>query len=298
MCHGYSKDISRYNDIHYGTCFHLYMQVLAQTNGDHDAAQKAAIKCWVDKENIITRSKKEYIDLYFLMYSIEKFHKQYGHNTPISFEGFSFHRNSQDIPFVEQKLVLPYYQSDEFDLNIVGTVDCLGSIGQAFVLLDYKTTSAYDSTDFFSKYEISNQMLLYTWVIRQMIKLNPNSELAEIFSQHPAFGCTIMGAFHKKGNVVFQRGPIMYFPERRMEMFENALYAKLDTILRMCKKFIRTPNVNTYEGLVNGTCKMYGAAGCDFVQACLTSRLDDEMAVLNASFNKSPYNPLTTHEDI
>lgn len=303
ICDGFNQDIGRFNDIHFGTCFHLYMQTLAQTKGDHTAALTKAIECWNKKlPELIVKATKKHIDLVFLANTIQQFKSTYSRSGKADWwdniENFHYYRSQDDVPFVEQKLVLPYFTSDAFDLVIVGTIDALGWIGDSLCLLDFKTTSSWDVDEFFGKYEVSNQMLLYTWMLNYFAKTEPNKLIGSIFNKHPAFGCSIFGIFHKKGEVNFRRSPIIYFPEHRIQKFEEALAVKLGSIVQLCSLYVKNPSRKQYDGLVNGTCKMYGAAECPYTVACTSTRDEDEEAVLEAKYGRTPYNPLATHEDI
>lgn len=303
MCDGFNYDISKNNDVHYGTCFHLYVQTLAQTKGNHTVALSKALTCWMNKVNhLFIKPHKQYIDAMFLGQTLQQFYSTYSRSGKPDWwnniEHFHYYENEEGIPFVEQKLILPYFTSAAFDLVIVGTIDALGWIGDSLCLLDFKTTSSWDVDEFFSKYEVSNQMLLYTWIIRHFATKYPTSTLGRIFTKHPAFACAIFGIFHKKGEVNFRRSNLIFFPEHRLQCFEEALSTKLGEILMLCQEYVRNPKVKHYDGLVNGTCKMYGAAECPYIQGCTADAGLDEDIILEARYGRTPYNPLATHEDV
>lgn len=303
ICDGYNQDIGRYPDVFFGTCFHLYVQTLAQTKGNHTEALSKALTLWTKKQNIlIPRDRKDYINAMFLAQTIQQYYATYSKSGNPEWwdniEHFHYYRNPDGVPFVEQKIILPYFRSPLFDLIVVGTIDALGWIGQALCLLDFKTTSNYDPEKYFSKYEVSNQMLLYTWMLRYLANNYPDSYFGEIFRKHPGFGCAIFGIFHKKGEVNFKRSNIIFFPERQMQAFENALTIKLQQILQICNNYVNNPKLKHYEGLVNGTCKMYGAAECPYVCGCTAMKAEDEEVIIEAKYGKTPYNPLETHEDV
>lgn len=307
ICDGYvpyGKDIGDYNDVHYGTCWHLYRQVLAATGGNHYKALVEAMGCWHKKEaQLISRGKhKNYITKDFLGGTILNFSNQYkmSADNPSwwnSVGNFSYFIRKDGSAFTEQKIQFPYYSCDSFDLILVGTIDALGFINDSFVLLDDKTTSSYDIDDFFAKYKSSNQMMLYTWMIRKLSEMYPESELGQIFTDYPNFSTSIFGVFHSAKEVQFKRSPLITFNHRQMESFEAALVIKLAEIQELCHNFVNHPTYKHREGFINGMCLPYGSP-CPYVAACTSESEEDEEATLKAMFQQKPYNPTQTHEDL
>ncbi len=307
ICDGYvprGRDIGDFTDVHFGTCWHLYRQVLAASKGDWSLAMVKALSCWEAKEKqLIMRSKtKAYVTKDFLAQTILNFQNRYMHIADNEswwdkVDGFSYFKFENGIPFTEQKIQFPYYVGEDFDLILVGTLDALGFIGDSFILLDDKTTSSWDVEEFFEKYRSSNQMMLYTWMVRQLSNMYPESQLGKIFSQYPNFGTAIYGIFHSAKEVNFKRSPIMFYNERQLASFEAVLAEKLQDVIRICSEFIMYPKLRNKTGFVNGMCKAYKNE-CPYVNACCADTEDDEESMLYAQFEVKPYNPVLTHEDI
>lgn len=294
-----------YNDVHYGTCWHLFRQELALTRGDWKAAQLKALECWFEKKNMVVRSKKEYCNDIFLMQTIAAFVDRYKlKDNPDAWnniEGFTYidkFGETEKIALVEQKVALPIYSCDMFDIILCGTLDGIGVIGDTMVIFDDKTTSAWRVDEYFAKYWTSPQMMLYSWMLRTLATNAPDSLIGQCLTKYPGFAIAIFGVFHSAANgVSFRRGPLIQFSDRQINEFEFALKSKIDRIAEMiANDHIGIPPDR--DGFVNGSCNLFGASPCEFIQACTSQSYEDEIAVLDSNYKRKPYNPLETHEDI
>lgn len=293
MIDGYSSNLT-FADLHFGTCWHKFRQELALTENPETSMVNALAK-WGKNGDPIAKLKKGYLNKIFLLNAINNFRYRYQDHIE-GIEEFYYARDNEGKRLVECKFSIPLYSSDEFDLMGVGTLDAVGMINDTAIIMDDKTTSFYDSIEFFRKFETSVQMQFYTWALAKIAKEKPESVIGRLINSKPGFGIAIFGVFYNEKTVNFRRSDIITFSQSQREIFEFALKAKINEIVDIIKTFHIDPKWMVRDGFVNGSCRMYGAVECEFLNACYSGELEE--GILSSNFTKREYNPLLTNEEL
>lgn len=287
---GYHRPLNR-NDVHFGTAWHKFRELRAKLKGDVVTPMNEAMNLYESKT---VTADKPYITSDFLMGSILQFTSRYRDWDNV--EGFSYLRDSSDTPLVEQQFAIPVVDNEFFTLVICGTLDAIGIIGDTVVILDDKTTSFWKPDEYFQKYTVSPQMLLYTWALKRLQELFPNSPVSLALAQKPFFAISIFGVFHSKSGVEFQRSPLIQFSPHQLTEFSRALDESIATVEDLCFDYVRGNLNPVKDGFVNGTCKLYGASACEYLHCCTAPTAQDESVLLENSFDRKAYNPLDRDE--
>jgi hypothetical protein len=276
---GYRKDI-RYNDTEYGSAFHRFISTWKQT-GDLQEGLQAGQKYFTSREWTIRQGKK-YLTKEHLYQTCMGYWCKY--------EKDEFQTLTHDgKPLVELKFAIPYYTDDHVEILLEGTIDdlCKNSRG-CYAIRDYKT-SAKDGDDkiddYLRGYELSTQLMYYTYAVQWYAQKYPNSIFAEFAKTR--FACFIDGIFlcGAAKPATFARSD-MIWPDKKMEEFERLLQGACRKISGIVKAGVRPDR----EGMINGYC--FGHFKCPFFGVC--SSADDMIAdaVLAQRFIQVPYEPL------
>jgi len=285
---GYTK-IVQPNDLVFGSAFHCFAKVKDET-GDEMTALAEAVSYYRKTPKYI-KPKKEYLDENYLTSTCLSLSSAF---TPDIYDIVRFDNGK---PFVEQRIAYPYYVTPERDIEVVlcGTLDKLmfNRVAGFYVISDYKTTSLWNSQQYFEIYSLSTQLMMYKLLLTLYAKLLPEVSLLQKVSTQP-LGCLIEGVFIQPSKSArFERSEVYWFSQEKMEEFERGLHLFIQEKLVPA---IRAPNERLYrEGILNGSCeRVFGR--CDFAGVC-ESEGERRDEILNEEFGRMAYNPLT-HGDV
>ncbi len=273
------KEIAAEARLVYGIAVHKYIDTMYKTKCDVGAATKAAKKAFsmakVDDRKAMHLSDERHLlstCMWIWSHWIENdstFEVLMLNNEPASEITFS-------IKIYEDEFIIVYLK---------GTLDILGQFkGGCFAVKDWKTTSNWDTKNYFTQYEMSKQLRVYTLACKTMAELEPDSVLGKI-------GATKMGAVidaiflkpNSNENVI-ERSTVYQFPNEDIAAFKQTI---IDYCVRLSGYIQR--NEFPKEGILNGACD--GKWGkCAFWNVCKNNDMIGGL-ILKRDFRIAPFDP-------
>jgi len=189
-------------------------------------------------------------------------------------------------PATEINFRILFYEDDFIQVYLCGTIDKLGKIqGGCYSIGDWKTTSSWNTDEYFVQYDLSRQLRIYTLAMKMMARLEPDSILGKI-------GASKMGAFidaiflnTDPNKVVCERSTGYSYSDKELDEFEGMLK-------KFCLTLSTAVSMNEWpkQGILNGTCvRQFGK--CPFWNVCKAPGHIAELVLKRDFFIKS-YNPL------
>lgn len=309
---GYRQAINTI-DVQYGLAFHAFVARMKLGNGDFSAAIREAKELFAKPS--IMKTKKVYMTEQHLLKTCMDYWTQVAMvdewktviheiqilNTPENPEVIG----SKLEPLVELKFALPYYQDDEVEVMLCGTIDdiCRKGDNGIYAIRDYKTTSSWNIREYMEGYRLSPQLIFYVFIMQLYAKHYPDSIVAKIVgASGMQLGAMIEGIFLKgeAKSPEFVKSEIFYYKAQQMEEFKFILDCKIKEIVEMIWSLKESESMNgTYTppryGMLNGSCTtIYGQ--CKFADACSANDSRAREHVLNNNFIVKAFNPLTYNE--
>ena len=282
-------EIATPNDIVFGNCFHDFVAEYRRNPDDFEAAVK---KGWAFRDTVshlYTKYRKEFLD-------------DFAYFRTVCFS-WSMEHSSWDTVMIDGKPCaelgwsLPFYYGTHVDVSLCGTVDdiCLHKDNPGVIAIrDYKTTSATDAQDYFAKYRLSGQLMMYYYGLTRSCEAarmkHPASQLAKLWLDAPSRFVFIEGIFLNKEpfKCKYQTSDAFEITPDRIAEFEALL-------LNICKRLDVPAGFNhPREGLVTRACESEGyGRQCTFFEVCAARTPEDAQFMLQSMFAKdSEYNPL------
>lgn len=266
-----AKEISA--DIEFGSAFHKFRKIMRETNGNYNLAVAAAIEHMEKKQDaIVKKNKKKLMTKPYLLKICLDYWETWA---PDNFKVLRLNPETLQIEttgtgkamFLEVKFDLPYYEDDDVKIIICGTIDEIGKFDNGcFSIADAKTTSSYDAKEYFKSYEMSSQLMMYSWVIREYKRRFPDNPLSQLNFQIGAF---IDGIFLKseEEGAEFKRSEVFQFKDAQLDEYEVLMKAQ---IFKLVNNIKQRPNLPLREGMFCGTCQneKYRSL-CEFWNACV-----------------------------
>lgn len=273
--------------VQYGSAFHLFISHWYNTY-DVDASIARAIKCYSQ----VSIPEKDFRTVGHLVSVCTAYLDTYGKSDwiePI--------RLKSGKPFVEYTFKFVIYEDDELVIILFGKIDLVGKFKGKVIVTDHKTTAAYNPVEYLEGYQLSSQMMLYTWVLSktaELIARNKRSvlskddmKLAESFRNPYA---VIDGIFLQKPSIRnennpparFLRSEIIDYSSKR-GMFWSLLCARINDIVRWEREGY------SKDGMLNKSCDGKWGKPCMFHKACKQTAPEDEQAILDTEFNFLAY---------
>lgn len=285
---GYKSPLNT-NTIEFGSAGHLFLSMMAVTNGNLAISLVAARKYFAETKMEIDPKKKYLDDLKLCSVCVAYWsHLQ---NT----DQFKILTNELNEPAVEVTFSNKFYEDENYIILLEGTIDKIGKFdGGAFALGDYKfTTLPYETgvyrqrkmAEYFKQHEMGTQLRFYRYNIELKAKLEPSPLLDEI-TKRP-IGCFIDAIFTSSAEQEFKRSRIFFFPDEDMLEFENMLKAFCSLVITILKQDTLPPR----HGVLNGACAG-GWRPCNFIDVC---NAPDDIArehVLHNNFIQAEYLPI------
>lgn len=282
-------EIATPNDIVFGNCFHDFVAAYRKNPDDFEGAVK---KGWAFRETVArlyTKYRKEFLD-------------DFAYFRTVCFSWSMEHTPWETIiidgnPCAELGWSLPFYSGEHVDVSLCGTVDdiCVHKDNPGVIAIrDYKTTSASDVGDYFSKYRMSGQLLMYYYGLTRScedaIKRKPDSKLANMWLGAQSRFVFIEGVFLNKEafKCKFTTSDAFEVTPERVTEFEGLL-------MSICKRLdVPAGHQHIREGLVTRACESEGyGRQCSFFEVCAARTHEDAQLMLQSMFAKDEdYNPL------
>jgi len=191
-------------------------------------------------------------------------------------------------PATEQTFEILWYEDDNIVVYLCGTIDSVGKfIGGVYAIRDWKTSSSWDTKGYFSQYERTRQLPIYTIACKRMARDQPDSVLGKI-------GASKMGAFidaiflnSDMNKTSFGRSNIYSYTDQYLERVEHMI----DDQCKRLSMAIKTGYI-PQEGLINGTCQhaLYNKK-CFLWNVCKANDMVAKIG-LERDFIKKPFDPL------
>jgi len=255
----------------YGTAFHVFRAVLRKT-GNTNLALQAAIEKY---SKIPAPPASEYRDMKHLSLTcLDYIEKVYRRDTiiPLEFNG---------EVLIEQKFSYEYYESDVLKVHLCGTVDELGQVEgtDQLVIADCKTTSVYNTDDYFRQYEMSPQLKFYVMMCQDRLKLKN-------------VGAVIDGVFlNATRPTQFKRSDMFNYTDKQIDNLRtmiNRLIADIEDAIRTGEWSQNITQCNSCVYTPDKLCKYFR----------LYSVQDEELRehFLQRDFVQKTYDPMTFDE--
>lgn len=274
-------------EIEFGSAFHLFVKSFKLNGGNYNIAMKEA-KEYFASVPIEYSKYKQWMDEAFLLSVCFNWGESMANDDLIT---LSIDGN----PLVEQKFALPYYVDDEVEVLLCGTIDDIARKGKdgAYIIRDYKTTSAWEHEEYLNRYRLSPQLMFYKFIIQLYAQLYPQSLFTDIVARD--FGCQIEGIFLKNGNQkagtkpssTIKRSEVFFFKQEQMTEFKRLLDAKIMSVVAQTKQWLKDGARPDRYGMLNGSCY-----GCPFDISCGAPDAVAAGHMLRNNFQQKPYNPL------
>lgn len=192
-----------------------------------------------------------------------------------------------DIPCSEFNFSIKYYEDDYIIVYLEGTLDNLGQIkGGCYAIRDFKTTGAWNSKEYFKRYELSKQLMFYCMICKMYAETEPESTLGKI-------GATKMGAFitgifikEKHDEIEVIKSDVFSYSDKQLADFRRSV----DWFIGKISRYIQMNECNQKEGILNGTCERKWGY-CDYFNICKTNEQVGQL-ILKRDFKVVPFNPL------
>lgn len=200
-------------------------------------------------------------------------------------------------PATEVTFSIRYYEDDYIIVNLCGTIDKLGKmVNGPKAKGDWKTSSSWDSEEYFQQYEMNRQVLMYSLACKLMHEMYPESVLGQMGAgtQHFFIDGIFINKEPNKTQVI--RSPIIKTISEQIAAFQLTL----DDKIRELSNAVKTGYVPK-EGIINGHCIKYqqvvdkNFVKCSFFNVC---KSPDNVAhiLLNREFIQKPFDPLRYNE--
>ena len=252
--------------IDFGTGFHKAIEAWYKTGSEEAALQAAKLHSSTTKTIIPT---DDYRNGLYLWTCVKGYIDRYG-----KYDSFKLAMRD-GVPAVELPFKIPFRAYETVDVILCGVIDAIGYENNKPCFKDIKTTAAYNPLAYFRSYDVSIQMMIYSWVLKQL-------GWADYYPP-----VIIDGIFLSERGVKFIRSsPVTY----RKDLVEECMLwvsQKVDEI------------VSAIEGRSQWTKNFSACSGkygmCDFFLHCSVQEAYREN-ILNNNFDTRVYDPEKFHE--
>lgn len=186
---------------------------------------------------------------------------------------------------------IPFYEDDYIKVNLCGTLDRIGKYkGGVYAVRDWKSTGVWDKDEYFTQYEMSRQLRMYTLACKLMARRFPDSVLGQIGATH--MGAAIDAIFLNKNanDTECRMSDVFQYSIEDMTEFELMLG---DT----CRKI--SSHVRDYyfpkEGVINGSCTGKYGSLCQYWVPCKLPPVQSEI-ILGREFKRQKYDPMAFND--
>ena len=250
----------------YGTAVHKALESY-YGDGDKDKAINAAIDHYAD----VLVPDKDFRDLAHLVNLLNQYFKL---DT-----GLEVKRDPE--PLLEMRFAYPYRQTEKLDILFCGTIDFVGTYFGRPVIVDHKSTAAYNTSAYFASYKVSPQLMFYNLIWNTMF---PDDYI----------GCMINGIFLGRSNKnKFERSEIFEFSKDRLTKFQAYVD---DLVDRLVAKFdehsddLDKEPENIFLSNFASCETRFGL--CSFSPLCTANNKDDRQSIIEMDYVRKVYDPL------
>lgn len=269
LCRGLRKRNSNHK-MEYGTAVHKALESY-YTDGDEEQAIGKAIAHYED----ILVPDKDFRDMAHLVNLLTQYFKQ---DT-----GLDVRKDPE--PKLEMRFAYPYKQTKDLDILFCGTIDFIGTYFGRPVIVDHKSTAAYNPAAYFAPYRVSPQLMFYNLIWNKLFPEDP-------------VGCMINGLFLGRSNKnKFERSEIFEFSKDRLYKFQDYVDDLVDRlILRLNTLKIRDKWAEDLEAeeifISNFSCCETRFGLCSFAPLCTANSSQDRESIVSMDYVNKVYDPL------
>jgi len=286
-----------YNDVAYGSAFHIFKDTLKKTLDPNKACDEAYkyLKQAIKSDYFRIRPKKEFMDLAHLAETCQAYIERFGvMHEKDTFQSLVDSDNTAII--VERKFQIPLLETDNYIIFLCGTIDDIGKFSNGiYAIADEKVTSYWDKEKFFRPFKLSTQLITYAWALRWHIRTFIDKPLFKELADKNITAC-INGVFVARDKPTeFIRSQTVVIDDSLMDEYEAGLNNIVDDLtfyLDSDNKFIPSR-----EGIMNDACYGKFNEPCQFAEACYSPDEETAIAICERIFDKTIYNPLE-HRDL
>lgn len=263
----------------YGSAFHKALEYWYGTPKDQRSittAVELAFNFYTPYTPFIKESPLEYRTITHLTQAVEAYftYHQYGD---------LIERLSVKSLLPESKFIIPMYEDENFKLILTGTIDLIGLYMGEETFIDHKSTAAYGSKDeYFKDYDLSVQMMVYSWVLDKLIGKRLPCIINGIFLKKPTAKATSFDG------VSFARSNRIWYSDQQMKEFEWWLLAKIELVKNFIKAYHSLEK--NLEPNYNPAACMGKFGRCQYFSLCSLS--PELRSDLLATMDRVPYEPL------
>lgn len=311
VINGYTDPLPASNLI-YGVAVHKFVDTMYKTKGDYRIAKEAALKAFdipkidnrksahlSDRNHMITvcftlweSFVKEEKDFKLLELMLPCWNCKGAMEVAVGVPCPSCNAKGNILsPSTEVTFSIKYYEDEFIIVNLCGTIDRIGKIHNGcYCIRDWKTTSGWDTGNYFKQYELSRQLRMYRLALRLVSQMHPDSVLGKVGSTN--VGCFIDAIFLKPAanDVKIISSDMIPIGDKEIDDFQMLLDDKIKEISQAVKT-----GYWPKQGILNGSCeRKYGK--CPFWNCC---NINDDIAnvLLKRDFKQKPFDPLNYNTD-
>jgi hypothetical protein len=256
----------------YGTAVHKALESFYE-NGDKDAAINKAIDHYAD----VLVPDKDFRDLAHLVNLLNQY---FSIDTGLEVK-------KDPDPVLEMRFAYPYKQTPKLDILFCGTIDFVGTYYGRPVIVDHKSTAAYNTAAYFASYKVSPQLMFYNLIWNTLF---PDDYI----------GCMINGIFLARSNKnKFERSEIFEFSKDRLAKFRDYVDDLVDRIIFKFDDYVDNVNmIGEQEAEAekifysNFACCETRFGLCSFTPLCTANSVQDRESIVNMDYTRKVYDPL------
>ena len=250
--------------MHYGSSFHKAIAIWYRTKD-----KQKAMLAGMEMMNKVTVPESDWRTASHLLATIHEYIVAYEKH-----DRFVPSTNSSGELGIELPFKLPYRSYEHTDVILCGVVDAVGMWDEKIpVFKDIKTTAA-NPMYYFDTYELSPQMILYSYVLKQL-----GFAGGKVYP--PAI---IDGVFINKSGCKLNRSGLITFRDDQIDTFMECFSERVDDLVaRLEGRRKWTHNYSQCEG-------KFGA--CQFKRVC-SVREEVRSGMLESLFSRRIYDPAT-----
>ena len=188
-------------------------------------------------------------------------------------------RKHGGVVLAEKKFTYPLLRTEHVEVLLCGTIDLVADYMGSVVVVDHKTTAAWDAVGYLAEYQLSVQLMIYVWVWRALTGEHAKAMINAVF-----LGKSARGNFYK-------RSPAITFSEQQLTAVHTRLMRRVnDWVARIERGATDEPWERNYCACA----KHYGdkVFPCIYTMACSQHSDADAAMVLDGYFTQRVYDPM------
>jgi hypothetical protein len=266
------SDINSKVAIEYGSAFHLFKKNLYAGEAWETAAEKAL---GYFSSFTFEFAQKEFRNLGHLAQTCSRYY-----NEIFRYSNFKPLRTKDGELLVEKTFAIPVFANDTLEILLTGTVDCIGTEGDGYVIgEDTKTSAVWNQDEFLRLFTLSSQLMFYQVACELIGYEFANKMLWRIDSVF----LTPMGATFRKSEPIF-------FSAEHLALYQSQVFGMVQKIVDCVESEKAWPqNFLCCDSTKYDTEKV---GMCKFFPICEKDTTQDAALVKESMYKQKRYEPL------